>query len=203
MYGITSASKRRAANALGVLMIAAALEGCNSDAASADRQDLAQSTPPAWYEGELPILRFKMDKARERGWVLTGTGVRLLDLKTRQTTGHVSLPDWIWADEAFSCPPDLALGPKGEVLISSNVVSTLWRIDPVSLAVSKHEPVLDADTDKDVGFTGLAYSAKQGVFFGVTDYGALWRIDAQLGRAQKITPSAPLSRPCVVASRNG
>ena len=52
-----------------------------------------------------------------------------------------------------------------------------WRIDPETLTVSKHEPVLNADTDKDVGFTGLVYSAEEDAFFAVSDFGALWRID--------------------------
>jgi hypothetical protein len=162
---------------------------------------LAQPVPPVWYEGELPILRVQLDRIRERGWILTPEGVRVFDIKTRQTTGTIPLPGWQWVGETFSCLPALALGPKGEALISSNAVATLWRIDPETLAVSKHEPVLDADTDKDVGFTGLAYSAEEEAFFAVSDYGALWRIDPLFARAQKIALSAPIPKACGVAIR--
>jgi hypothetical protein len=155
--------------------------------------------PPDSEEGT-PVLRFQKDAARQRGWLLTRSGVLVLDLRTRQTA-QVSLPEWIWADETYSCPPDLALGPKGEALISSNVVPALWRVDPVSLAVTRHEPVLDAHTDKDVGFTGLAFSAAHGAFFAVSPFGALWRIDPDLRRAQKIDLSAEITGACGVATR--
>ena len=162
---------------------------------------LAQPVPLAWHEGSLPILRFQADSIRQRGWILTPEGVLVFDLKTRQATGYVPLAGWQWAGEEFSCLPDLALGPNGEALISSNVVPTLWRIDPETLAVSKHEPVLDADTDKDVGFTGIAYSVEEDAFFAVSDFGALWRIDPLLRQARKIALSAPIAKACGVAVR--
>ncbi len=168
-----------------------------SQALAAD--PVGDKVPPAWYQEGLPILRFQKDAARDRGWILTRSGVLIFDFKTRQTTAHVPLPEWIWAGEEFTCLPDLALGPKGEALISSNVVPTLWRIDPVTLGVSRHELALDADTDKDVGFTGLAYSAEHAAFFAVSDFGALWRIDPLLKRAQKIALSAPIPKACGVA----
>jgi hypothetical protein len=153
------------------------------------------------YEEGLPILRLQKDAARDRGWLLTRSGVFAFDLRTRQTTAHISLPQWLWAGETFSCPPDLAIGPQGEALISSNVVPTLWRVDPVTLAVTRHPLVLDADTDRDVGFTGLAFSEAQGTFYAVSDSGSLWRIDPLLQRAQKVQLSAPMPRACGVAIR--
>jgi hypothetical protein len=151
-------------------------------------------------------LRFQKDGAGGRGWLLTRNGVAVLDLGTRRTIARVPLPGWTWADEAYSCPPDLALGPKGEALVSSNVVPTLWRVDPVTLAVSRHELTVDAHGDKDVGFTGLVYASAQGAFFAVSQFGALWRIDPLLRRAQKIELSAPIAGACGVAvrtARNG
>lgn len=160
----------------------------------------AGEVAPGHEEG-LPILRFQKDAARDRGWLLTADGVIVFTLSTRQAVAHVSLPQWIWAGEAYSCPPDLALGPKGEALISINVEPTLWRVDPVNLAVSRHTPVLDAHADKDVGFTGLAFSRAQGAFFAVSQFGALWRIDPLLRRAEKVELSAPMLKACGVAVR--
>jgi hypothetical protein len=80
------------------------------------------------------------------------------------------------------------------------VVPTGWRIDPRSAEVTRHELALDADADKDVGFTGLTYAPDQGVFFAVSaTYGSLWRIDPLLRRAQKIPVSAPLIDACGLA----
>lgn len=162
---------------------------------------LAQPVPVAWHEGEVSVLRFHFDRVRERGWILTPTGVLVFDLKTRRTIDYVALPDWMWAGEEFSCLPDLALGPKGEALVSSNVVPTLWRIDPETLAVTKHELALDADRDKDVGFTGLAYSGEEDALFAVSEFGALWRIDPLLQRARKIPLSSPIPKACGVTIR--
>ena len=155
----------------------------------------AQSVPSAWYEGKLPILRFQIDAARERGWILTRAGVLVFDFKSRQTMRYIPLPDWIWAGEPFGASPDLALGPAGDALITSDILPTLWRVDAVTMRVSRHELAIDADGDKDVGFSGLAYSADHGAFFAVSYlHGSLWRIDPLFRRAQKIPLSAPLTR---------
>jgi hypothetical protein len=146
-------------------------------------------------------LRVQKDAARDRGWLLTRSGVVVLDLRTRQTVAEVSLPGWLWAKEQFLCPPDLAIGPNGEALISSNVTPTLWRVDPVSFAVTRHAPVLDAHADKDVGFTGLVFSEAHGAFYAVSHFGALWRIDALLARAQKVDLSEPVQGACGVSVR--
>ena len=102
-------------------------------------------------------------------------------------------------DAPYGCPPDLALGPKGEAVVTSNIVPILWRIDPDTLAVSVHELVLDADNDKDVGFSGLRYSTEHGVFFAASDvHGSLWRIDPLLRKGQKVPFLAPIREGCVV-----
>ena len=176
------------------------LAGCDVNGApkSVPAREAALAIPTAWYDGDWPILRFRMDPKRGRGWILTAQGVLLFDFKTRQTSAHIALPGWLWLGEAYSCAPDLALGPQGEVLVTSNVVPTLWRIDPLSLEVSRHEVVLDQDNDRDVGFSALAYSSKQAAFFGASSLnGSLWRIDPSLKRAQKVALSAPIgARSC-------
>ena len=65
-----------------------------------------------------------------------------------------------------------------------------------------HPLVLDADTDKDVGFSALAYSAQHGAFIAASyAHGSLWRIDSLLERAQKISLSAPVRDACGLAVR--
>jgi len=123
---------------------------------------------------------YVQDPPRAHAWQLTRDGV------VADRTA-VPLPGWIRAEEAYACPPDLAVGPKGEAVITSNVVPTLWRVDPQTLAVTEHPLTLDADTDKDVGFTRLVYSPKHAAFFAVSRaHGSLWRIDTQLQRARKL-----------------
>lgn len=162
-----------------------------------------EPVPPGWHEDGLPILRFQKHAARERAWILTREGVLAFDFRSRQTSALAKLPQWTWASEAFVCLPDLAVGPKGEAVVTSNVVPELWRVDPATLAVTRHELVLDPDTRMDVGFTGLIYSARHEVFFGVSESGGLWRIDPLLRRAQKIELSAPLYGACGLALASG
>lgn len=154
----------------------AALSGCNEPVARID--------PPA------------------RTWHLSPTGVSVRDGRAGKLLAEVALPDWQWAGEPYSCDPAIAVGPGGEVLVTSDVAPTLWRIDPVSLAVTKHQPVIDADSDRDVGFTGLVYSRVHAAYFGVTYYGSLWRIDPLLRRAQKIALDAPVAGACHITLRN-
>ena len=156
------------------------LAGCDIGAAPRNK---------AAYESrqfELPNVRYRIDPERSRVWLLAREGVFVYDL-SRPERVPVPLPGWLTVDAPYSCPPDLALGPKGEALITSNTVPTLWRIDPESLAVTVHPLLLDADTNKDVGFSALAYSAQHGAFIAASyAHGSLWRIDPRLERAQKI-----------------
>src|SRR5204863_2390370 len=140
---------RSAANVLGALAIAIAVAGCFESgatsvgigeqksvaAAGEPREDPAERALPDWVRSDQPILRYQLDVVRDRLWVLTPEGVELYDAATRGKIAHISLPDWLWAGEPYSCAPDLALGPRGEALVSSNVVPKLWRIDPVSRSV--------------------------------------------------------------------
>jgi hypothetical protein len=142
----------------------------------------------AWHAGSLPILRFRMDGA-ERGWALTPEGVVIFDFKTGRTARFVALPDWQWAGEPYGCTPDLVIGRMGEALVSSDVLPVLWRIDPRTFAVRKHELALDADTGRDVGFSRLSYS-KDRALLAVSDlHGTLWRIDLSRDKAQKLSGS--------------
>jgi hypothetical protein len=130
-------------------------------------------------------------------WVLTPDGVFLYDTQTPRLIAEVKLPAWQAVDAQYSCLPDLAVGPRGEAVVTSNIVPTLWRIDPDTLAVSSHELVLDADREKDVGFSGLVYSPEHRAYFAVSDvHGSLWRIDAVLRTAQKIRLAAPIRKAC-------
>jgi hypothetical protein len=127
--------------------------------------------------------------AADRIWQLTRNGVVVQD---PGRTTRVPLPEWIYAGPRFSCAPALAVGPNGEAVVTSDVVPTLWRVDPRTLAVTRHELKLDSDNDKDVGFSDLAWEAKQGAYFAVsTADGALWRIDRELKAARKVGARSP------------
>lgn len=151
---------------------------------------------------QLPYGRYQIDPERNRVWFLTQKGVVVFDV-SRPEKLAVSLPGWVTVDTPYGCLPDLALGPKGEAVITSNAVPTLWRIDPDTLAVTAHPLVLDSDTDKDVGFSGLVYSSESmGYFAASYRHGSLWRIDPLFKSAQKIPLSAPIPKACGLAVRS-
>ncbi len=166
---------------------AAAASGCISDASPE-----SITADPAVVK-----MRHQVDEARGRIWVLTRSGAVVFDVAAPHPARRVPLPGWMWLGEPTGCLPDLALGPKGEALISSDVVPTLWRVDPDTLAVTWHALALDADADKDIGFSELRYSAEQDAYVAVSAlYGSVWRIDPMLQRAQKVAQPAPLQRVC-------
>lgn len=172
--------------------------GCDSGAAPPQAPVTASDAPGR----QPPESRYLMDPERKRVWSLTRDGVFLHDRRTPAKIMEVHLPGWHWAGSPYGCLPDLALGPKGEVVVTSDVLPTLWRIDPDTLAVSVHPLALDADADKDIGFSGLAYASDYGAFFAVSySHGSLWRIDPLLTRAQKIPLSAPVPKACALAVR--
>jgi hypothetical protein len=143
-------------------------------------------------------LRYRVQSERGRAWVIEASGLFLEE--ARKARRAITLPEWQWAAEPYACPPDIAIGPRGEAVVTSNVLPILWRIDPETLAVSVHRVQLDADADKDVGFSGLVYSERHGAYFAVSELqGSMWRIDPLLRRAQKIALSEPVHGACSVS----
>jgi hypothetical protein len=159
---------------------------------------LAAASPV--YPDDTP-LRVREDAQRDRLWILRPDGLHLYSLKMRQRLRHVPLPGWFWAGEPYSCAPDLAVGPQGEALVTSDIAPMLWRVDARTLRVAVHELSLDADSHMDVGFTGLVYSPEKGGYFAVSHVGSLWAIDVRLSRARKIELSAPMPRACGISLR--
>lgn len=150
----------------------------------------ARALPDVGSVGE----RRCVDSARQRAWILNSDGVFFHDAGTPEKLVEIRLPSWQWVDEPYGSLPDLAIGPEGEAVVTSNVVPVLWRIDPKTLAVTKHELVLDADRDKDVGFSSLVYSVEHGAFFAVSEtHGSLWQIDRLLRNGRKIPLAAPIN----------
>jgi hypothetical protein len=171
--------------------------GCDIGAAPEQAAKVARDA----QQLQLPNGRYQIDPERNRVWSLTREGVFVYDV-SRPERVAVSLPGWVWAGAPYSCLPDLALGPKGEAVITSDILPTLWRIDPDTLAVTVHPLVLDSDTDKDVGFSGLVYSSEHGTYFAASyNHGSLWRIDPLFRGAQKVALSAPLPEACALAVR--
>jgi hypothetical protein len=150
----------------------------------------------ATSEITLATIGSQVDAARGRTWWLTGAGLSLQD-RTRRQPVTLPLPGWHWAGAPYGCLPGLALGPKGEVVVTSDVLPRLWRVNPETLVVTVHSPTLDDRADRDVGFSALSYSARHGAYFAVgSTPGTLWRIDPLLRRAQEAPLAAAAESAC-------
>jgi hypothetical protein len=134
------------------------------------------------------MLGYQVDGERNRSIWLTREGVQIHSAAARPL--DVALPGWTYAGGPH-CPPALALGPKGEVLVTSNVIPTIWRIDAESLAVTVHQLALDSDQDKDVGFAAVVYAPEQRAYIAYSEtLRSTWKIDASLARAGKLAVAA-------------
>jgi len=143
-------------------------------------------------------FRYRAQPERARTWLIDAG--ELFFQQAGKPRRAITLPDWQWAGEPYACAPDIALGPRGEVIVTSNVLPVLWKIDPETLGVSVHRLELDSDLDKDVGFSALVYSERNGAYFAVSGlHGTLWRIDPLLRRAQKVGLSQSLRGACAVS----
>ena len=187
--------------AVGAFFLAACIVsvgGCESGAVSSTADMPARGAQK--IRG--PDGRYQVDPERRRVWFLTHEGVFVYDASRKERI-EVSLPGWVSMDPFYGCLPDLVLGPGGEAVVTSNSLPTLWRIDPDTLAVSVHPLLLDADRDKDVGFSGLAYSPQHGAFLAASYiHGSLWKIDPQFTTAHKISLSTPIREACGLAVRS-
>jgi hypothetical protein len=144
-------------------------------------------------------VRQRNDPARDRVWILNAHGLFFHGTSTGKLV-EIPLPSWHRVDSSYSCPPDIALGPDGEVVVTSNVVPVLWRIDPNTLTVSLHQLALDADNNKDVGFSRLVYSPGHNAYFAISDvHGSLWQIDRTLRQGRKIAQVKTAQGACSTA----
>ena len=128
----------------------------------------------------------RTDDQRGRAWVLGRQTVSVHERLGGREVARVALPGWLFVDPDIACPPDLALDATGDAYISSNVVPVLWRINGKTFEVTRIELVLDADHDRDVGFSSLSVGADGRLLAASTVAGSLWGIDPRAGTAAKL-----------------
>lgn len=142
-------------------------------------------------DGEGDALKSLNDEANDRVYVLVRDGVDVFEARALRKVARIRLPGWIWAGEPYSCPPDMALSPAGDVLVTSNVVPVIWRIERRTLATSAHQLALEQESDKDIGFIELRWSGGASAYIATTDGGATWHVDQALSMGRKISGRRP------------
>ncbi len=142
------------------------------------------------------------DAARNRVWSIANRVILLSNDQTGAIVRQFLLPGWINLDEQFSCAPDLIVDAVGNVVVSSNIEPTLWRIDAQSLDIERLEIRLDSDGDKDFGFTRLAYASPDELVALNTIQGSLWRIHLSAQRASKLPMRRTIRDACLPGLAN-
>jgi hypothetical protein len=123
------------------------------------------------------IIAVKQDGARGSTWILGHDALYLYQPAAPATIKRFGLPNWRYVTRAFACPPDVAIGPDGVVIVSSNIEPTLWRVDPGG-TVAVEIPVQRIDRPaEDMGFTDLEVSPAGTVWARGAADRSRWRID--------------------------
>ena len=153
---------------------------------------------------ELTLLDTVQDPARQRAYRLSAEGVEVRDAGTGRRIAQIALPDWTWVHAQFSCPPALALTPEGDLLVTSNVVPTFWRIGAGTLRASVHAPRLDRDAGREPGFVALRWSREARAYVATAQNGERWRIDRSLQSARRLTGAGAgvQDRECLLPSQD-
>jgi len=191
---MSTANLSKSAVAMAVLLLAVA--GWNSigrharapQANASAPASLEGPKPIAWYEAQPNVLRARLDGGRGRMWVMHADGVDLYDARSDKKLRSIALPEWIWTREFHPCLPDVAIGPGGDVFVTSNVIPSIWRVDATTFRVSRHEIQVSEAKGREFGFSGLRYLPRLGAYAAVNGIdGSLWRIDASLTRAEMVS----------------
>jgi hypothetical protein len=88
-----------------------------------------------WFSAAV-LLLVSGSAAAERWFIEAGSLFLEQPGKPRRA---VELPGWHWAEQPYACAPAVATGPRGEVVVTSNVLPVVWKIDSETLAVSVHQ----------------------------------------------------------------
>lgn len=89
----------------------------------------------------------------------------------------VVLAGWINVHPPHAEPPACVVEPRGSVLVSSNVVPDLWRIDPATGGVDRLPIHLVDHPDREVGFSELEMVTPRVLKAKNAIDGTPWRID--------------------------
>jgi len=170
---------------------AGVLCGLGSGLSAPARAEMSQ------WEETRPAFRVQVDASRNRVWVLSLKGVYIYESRTRKLIKRVELPNWVMVKEAFVCGPDLVLAASGTGYVTSNIQPIIWEIDAETLTVREHVLALDADKDKDFGFSALSFGAGGRDLLGVSSpLGIVWRIDLAADTAQMARSPKPIRGSC-------
>lgn len=164
---------------LSPLILAIAVAGC--DGSEELQASYAAPNAALWQP-----LQVKTDPVSGRRYELTWGAVRVYDAATSRPIGRIALPGAFGVAAHGVREPDLAIAPSGDLIVSSNIQPTIWRINASTLQVARQDIALQAEADRDFGFTRLHWSHDGQLYATSSISGSEWRIDLAQGTAEKL-----------------
>jgi hypothetical protein len=134
-------------------------------------------------------VRVRRDELRDRTWVLRADALYLYEHRHATQARRFALPGWVYVTPRSACEPDLLVEAGGTVIVSSNIVPKLWRIDPEASSAVELELELQPETHKDFGFTTLRFAEHGALHAGSSIDRSRWQIDLSNRRAIKLEGS--------------
>ncbi|MGQ0523563.1 MAG: hypothetical protein ACT4P8_07890 [Betaproteobacteria bacterium] len=146
------------------------------------------------------VLRSRTDTARGRVWVLGLDGqVRVYDDRSKKPLRQIALPGWLVV--RTQCMPDLIFDRTGFVLVSSNVMPWIWRIDADTFEMKVHQIRMPGREGLDFGFSTLALGAKGNLYGLAPSAQSLWSVDLGNANARPVQSYDPPLEQCTLTTR--
>jgi hypothetical protein len=187
-----------------VIALALTAAGCNEGVAQRVAPEagppVKESAPQRYKPDARNVLRSKTDTARGRVWVLGLDGqVRVYDDRSKKPLRQIALPDWLVV--RTQCMPDLIFDRAGFVLVSSNVMPWIWRINADTFELKVHPIRMPGREGLDFGFATLALGAKGNLYGLAPSAQSLWSVDLGNANARQVQSYDPPLEQCTLTTR--
>jgi hypothetical protein len=158
----------------------------------------ARQTLALPLDGREDVLRIRLDAKGKRIWVLASGSLTLYDDDSLLLSRRIPIAA-LMQHSSEHCLPDMTLDHIGNVLISSAMQASLMRVDAQSFEVTQHNFQVDADHNKDFGFSALAFAGRDHTLYAASaTTGALWKLDLAHNQATKLPLSQPVYGACAL-----
>ena len=131
-------------------------------------------------------IRVLCDEPRDRTWILGTDAVYLHERGISTPPRRFALPGWIYLKPPYAREPDLLVEPGGTVIVSSNIMSRLWRIDADAASTEELDIALQPGSDRDFGFSALEMMGHGALRATSSTDRSRWQIDLAARSASRV-----------------
>lgn len=135
---------------------------------------------------ETRAILVRRDELRARTWLLRADALYLYEDEPGTRARRFALPGWIYVTPRLAREPDLLVEAGGTVLVSSNIVPALWRVDPEASSTTELELELHPETSRDFGFTTLRFAQNGALHASGSIDRSRWQVDLLNRRAIRL-----------------